>query len=73
MNVKMNITVPTNFICRSRWHAKKGGEGGREGRRERRGRRGERENTIKMTSKSKRKENKKNTPQGLIRKLKERL
>jgi hypothetical protein len=23
--VKINITVPTNFICRSRWHAKKGG------------------------------------------------
>lgn len=66
MNVKINITVPTNFICRSRWHAKKGGRGGREGRREREGRRGERENTIKMTSKSKCKENKKITPQSLI-------
>lgn len=53
----MNITVPTNFICRSRWHAKKG-----EGRR-REERRRERENTIKMTSKSKCKENKKITPQ----------
>ena len=57
-NVKINITVPTNFICRSRWHAKKGRvgeEGGQGGERRR--------HTIKKTSKSKHKENKKITPQ----------
>lgn len=65
--MKINITVPTNFICRSGWHAKKGGGerggGGGEG--------GERENAIKMTSKSKCKENTKITPQSLIQKIKE--
>lgn len=50
--MKINITVPTNFICGSRWHAKKG-RGRERGGEEKRGREGERrENTIKMTSKS---------------------
>lgn len=44
MNVKRNITVPTNFICRSRRHAKKGGSRKRGKEREERG--GERGKTL---------------------------